>query len=208
MEAGIVDGRTVEESSTGPNALKYTRRLYENVIGWYKNADFKAQVVLTLNGAFISFLTGSIFLKRSELSDLLSVIGPETFLLFAILAASIGISIIFALCCLYSRHKSAECKKEIRGNTSKLGREDGGYPPDFMWFFECIRHLDKNRFRVQLNTLDEKFEIDALANEISILSENVSKKHTWVNSSFVGFAVGLLAFLGMAISYVVRISFV
>lgn len=44
------------------SSLEYTRRLYESVLDWYKNADAKAQVVLSLDGIFLTFV-GTTVLK-------------------------------------------------------------------------------------------------------------------------------------------------
>jgi hypothetical protein len=33
-------------------ALEYSRRTFDGVLEWYKNADSKAQVILTIDGAF------------------------------------------------------------------------------------------------------------------------------------------------------------
>jgi len=33
-------------------ALDYTRHLFDNYIDWYKNADSKGQVLISLNGVF------------------------------------------------------------------------------------------------------------------------------------------------------------
>ncbi len=30
--------------------LEYTRRLYDNVLSWYKSADSKAQVIIAIDG--------------------------------------------------------------------------------------------------------------------------------------------------------------
>ena len=49
------------------NNLEYTRRVYESVLGWYKSADSKAQVILAIDGAFVAFLTGTIFVKPDDL---------------------------------------------------------------------------------------------------------------------------------------------
>jgi hypothetical protein len=42
-------------------SLEYSRRLYDNIVDWYKSAELKAQVVLSLAGVFTSFLIASIF---------------------------------------------------------------------------------------------------------------------------------------------------
>ena len=45
----------------GEPALDYTRRVYANVLGWYENADRKAQLILTANGGFLTVLAGFRF---------------------------------------------------------------------------------------------------------------------------------------------------
>ena len=37
-------------------AIAYSRRLYDDVLGWYRSADAKAQVVIRLDGAFLAFI--------------------------------------------------------------------------------------------------------------------------------------------------------
>jgi len=54
-------------SATSPS-LDYSRFLYEDVKDWYKNADMKAQILLTLMGAFVTFLASSIFVKADDLA--------------------------------------------------------------------------------------------------------------------------------------------
>jgi hypothetical protein len=52
------------------HALDYSRRVYERTLEWYKNADAKAQVILTLDGAFSTFLTTSIFKAPDDLTKI------------------------------------------------------------------------------------------------------------------------------------------
>jgi hypothetical protein len=54
------------ESATQPQdsndeALEYARRLYLNLLDWYRIADFKGQLLLTLNGAFVTIMTGFVW---------------------------------------------------------------------------------------------------------------------------------------------------
>ena len=65
-------------------SLDYSRFLYEDVKEWYKNADMKAQILLTLMGAFVTFLTSSIFVKADDLAAITKCITP---LIWGILAA-------------------------------------------------------------------------------------------------------------------------
>ena len=85
------------------DALTYARRLYERVVDWYKNADAKAQIILTLDGAFLTFLTTSIFQSPDELTKITQRFNHGTWLcLLAMCLCLIG-SIVSALMCLWSR---------------------------------------------------------------------------------------------------------
>ena len=41
--------------------FEYTQRVYDSVLDWYKNADAKAQIIFTLDGAFLTFLVDVLF---------------------------------------------------------------------------------------------------------------------------------------------------
>jgi hypothetical protein len=42
--------------------LNYAQSLYTNVLDWYRSAESKAQVLLAIDGTFLAFLTGLIFI--------------------------------------------------------------------------------------------------------------------------------------------------
>jgi hypothetical protein len=84
-------------------ALDYSRRLYERVIDWYKNADSKAQIILTLDGAFLTFITSSIFKNPDELSKITQRFTFYTWLFLILMCLCLVGSIIIALMCLWSR---------------------------------------------------------------------------------------------------------
>jgi len=187
-------------------ALEYTRRVFEGVLDWYKNADSKAQVILTIDGAFLAFLTSSVFMEQDKLSKILSGFGVETWLLVALMCATLAGSILSAILCLWSRVYG---KDRLDGILRKGGVEvnkSETYKPQFMLFFQFLSRLQPEQMAEKLSAMNEKYEIEAFAYETQILSENVVKKHHWVNLGFVLAGLSLLLFLSVAVSYVVRIS--
>jgi hypothetical protein len=58
----------------------------------------------------------------------------------------------------------------------------------------------------KLSVIDERFEIEALAHQTRILSENVMQKHRWVKMGFALAGLSLPLFLASAISYVIRVN--
>ena len=84
-------------------ALAYSNLLFANIVDWYRNADSKAQIILTLDGALIAFLTTSIFRKPGELSEITRSLTLRTWLLLTAMCVCLVGSIISALMCLWSR---------------------------------------------------------------------------------------------------------
>jgi len=187
-------------------ALEYSRRVFDGILEWYKNADSKAQIILTIDGAFLTFLTSSIFMKQGNLSTILSNFGVETWLLLALMCLALAGSILSSILCLWSRIYSKDKLDEIlRSGGVDIERSET-YKPQFMLFFQFISRLNAEQMAEKLAAVDERYEIEALAHETRILSKNVMKKHSWVNRGFALAGLSLLLFLSVGISYVVRVN--
>src|SRR4051812_12685548 len=115
-------------------ATVYSRKLFDNVIDWYKSADAKAQVLLGLAGTFLSFLTGSMFMKREELKSILNVFGPETWAFLAMTILCLVLAIGCALICLRSRMAD-----EFRTHLSAINAGTSEKQcAETLWFFGSI----------------------------------------------------------------------
>jgi hypothetical protein len=190
-------------------ALEYTRRLYQNVLDWYNNADQKAQVIITLAGVIISLSTSFLFFGgNASLRENIDTFGPETIVLLTLFIATISLSIISAIRCLWSRHSDSTSFSFDDSEVSTSPRESiNKISAKHMWFFNKIRKLDQNEFCNQLLKTNKEFEVEALANEIYILSKNVTKKHNWVNIGFSMLGISLLLLLIIGANLIVRIKF-
>ncbi len=49
-----------EGRSSAPPNVEYARRMYDRAIDWYKIAESKAQLILTVNGAFVTITFGLV----------------------------------------------------------------------------------------------------------------------------------------------------
>ena len=67
--------------------VEYLWKLEESLRYWYSAAETKAQVVVTLNGVFLAFVTGSILTNSDKAALTLTVFGPETWMFLAGMAA-------------------------------------------------------------------------------------------------------------------------
>jgi hypothetical protein len=75
----------------------YLKRLYDDVLGWYRSADTKAQLLLTLNGVLITVATAVAFAKPEDVAARKAMISGRAWLpLIAATACVIG-SVICAV---------------------------------------------------------------------------------------------------------------
>ncbi len=193
--------------STPTEGLDYARRLYVLILDWYKSADQKAQVLLTLDGVFLAFITGSVFVKQDDLVGMLERFTTYTWLFLAAMCLSLLASVASALACLWSRMHLLPSTREktLRDLEARsTGDKDAWtfiYPPQVMGFFQHIGWLEEDRFRRSLERVDQGFELRVLANQISTVSRNVTKKHLRVDVGFLCAGSSLVFFLASGVSY-------
>jgi hypothetical protein len=184
---------------------EYAQRVFAAALDWYRNADGKAQVLLTLDGAFLSFLTGSAFTKSEDLGKILGVFGVETWLFLVAMVVTLAGSIMAALQCLRSRlNDPVEIRAQLDAASRSVDIDD--LPPPLLWFFGHIGQLDRKRFAERLQRLTTFDEVEALASETWLLSRNVGRKHKWVNRGFLLTAITFVMFLSAGTSYVVHVA--
>lgn len=189
------------------NSIVYVRRLYDDVVGWYRSADTKAQVVLAIDGAFVAFLTSGIFRKPEDLKAMVVDFSLPTRILLLLMMLSLLLSIAAAIHCLWSRIYSMADLQEIIDGTARDGAAAKLYEPKIMWFFQMVAALDKSTFRRTLEEMDGRRELEAMASQIHILSGNVQRKHRAANFGFLFAAATLVLFLAAGVSYVVKQAF-
>ena len=178
------------------NKLKYTRRLYENLIHWYESAEKKAHILLSLDGVFLTFISSSIYLKKELILEANSI---TLFFLF-MMGLCLILSIYFALHSLWSQisfNVNDEKSKTIE-NPNK-----SSYSPKKIWFFQDIMKLECDKFIKSLESMNVSQEIQELGSEIYILSSNVNRKHRRVNISFIFSGLMLIFFFASAITFAI-----
>jgi hypothetical protein len=189
------------------SALNYSHFLFANVVDWYKNADSKAQIILTLDGAVVAFLTTSIFKKPTDLAEITHSITQRTWLLLIAMCLCLVGSIISALMCLWSRIFLGIKRDSVLGRERERIRAGVKlYSPNIMLFFKTICWLDHNSFQDQLGNTDTAFHIRAMASQVYLLSKRVYVKHALVNSGFVLGGASLIFFLASGVSYLVGLK--
>ena len=184
-------------------SLAYTSNLYNIVGEWYRNADSKAQAILTLDGVFLAFLTTSMFVKKDELLLLIKEFNALILILLSLMCVTLLGSIGCALYCLISRlYNSTEVKDRLKAADDAQNLEALA---EVISFFQFIGRGDLQTFRGRLKNLDKRLELRAISSQNWKLSRNVLKKHLAVNIGFVLAALSLFLFLAGGISYVVKV---
>lgn len=188
-----------------PHAIEYSRRLYENVLGWYEAADRKAQVILASNGTFLTVLAGLLLGNPAETKDVVRVLGLAGGLSAAVFALGVTAAIASAIFCLHSRLLSTNEIAQILREHRVSEDGESTYDAAVLWFFQLVGQLERAVFERRLARVDALDEIEALADQTIRLATRVESKHRWLNLGFASTGLGLLALLVTAGLYVVRV---
>jgi Pycsar effector protein len=180
--------------------LEYARRMYDRVIDWYKVAESKAQLILTVNGVFVSVAFGVS--AGASSADRSANAGPETWAFLGIGALARCASITCAAICLQSRH---QFNRKTDFAQLRVDPDDRStYRPEALWYFGHIAELPRDEVVARLRTADEDFELAALTYNVHGLAVVVLRKHRFINAGWALTALGLIALATAATSFVVR----
>jgi hypothetical protein len=197
----------VQPDASDDTALDYVRGIETSLRYWYQEAETKAQVALTINAAFLAFLTGSILASPDQLSKTIEVFGPETWVFLVGMAVGLSLSIACAVVCLAARGVwSARAVNDDLTRYQVDPAKPETYAPEIAASFVLLARLDPDRFAEWVPTVDRPAVVRALATDLIRWSKNIAEKHKEVNISFLWTAVTLGFFLSTGVSYVIRIS--
>jgi hypothetical protein len=188
--------------------LTYTKDLYANVIEWYKDVHARAQLILTLDGAFVTLLSGAVVTKRVDLEAAAEAFGPETWIFLALMAvafAASGACVILALMPRGLRWTNIRNKyRDFMQEDQEAGRKP---PTSVMWWHQFIKEMGRIDFMRNAAKVGDQEERNALASQIVALSERLRWKYRLVYAGFIATAVAVLSLLLATTFYVVRVGF-
>jgi hypothetical protein len=191
--------------------LNYLIRLFEKTLDWYKVADAKGQLLLALDGVFITAVTAMIFDEPEDLTRGLAAAGIAGSIILGLSAASIVGSVICAVGCLYSRLSDAKIEGFEQGlaiDTSKLP----SYTPKIAGWFGYVATIARlsdggtagrteNSFIGYLCRIDSDGEREMLAEQVVALSQKVLTKHRWIDSGWILAGSALFWLVWFAVAY-------
>jgi hypothetical protein len=140
--------------------VEYVRYLYESTRKWCVTAEAKAQLLLTVNGSFVTIIFGTLFGKNSELHADAARFSIVTWSLLSTSVVALTGAIACAGLCLWSMHGKAS--KELEHLKVDPNNPDT-YKAEDLWYFG---HLARLRAPAAVNAIrkaDRSFEIDPWA---------------------------------------------
>ena len=176
--------------------LEAAEKIYGAVLDWYKSAETKAQIILTVLSSFIAFSTGIILSNPESFRKTVAVF--DTLIYAALFVALVSI--------LYGLYASFMC---LRSRLDKISFEDtepNMYSAKEMFFFGHHAHHKPEILFDSLKSLSIERQLEMLAYQIIALSKNVVVKHRYVNRGFLAVCICVCAFLLIIVLYLRNLS--
>lgn len=201
---GTSDAMAEPQPEVLDSAPAYIQRVYASTREWYVTAETKAQLLLTVNGLFITVLSGILLGKIGDVHAGAAHFGPETWASLGTTVAALAGALICAASSLWSFHGRA--KKEF----ARLGvnpDEPATYRPEVLWYFGHLAHLQPEAAAEMLRKADQNVEARTLSYNVVDLSARVLRKHRLVNMGWVLTALALIALVAAGTSFFIRAQF-
>lgn len=186
-------------------ALEYLRGVGADLRYWYQSAEVKAQLVLTVNGIFLTFLTTSVLARGNAVAQETAAFGVETWVFLAGMSLCLALAILSAVMCLASRGLGRKKFRKLLERHGLDPEKAETYAPELTAFFYPITRLKANYLAERMLTADQDFIVRALASTIISISPYILAKHRWVNRAFILTGLTLGFFLCTGISYLLRV---
>lgn len=186
------DIRNVRLSAVPAN-VEYARRMYDRSLDWYKVAESKAQLILTVNGAFVTVTFGLLSGSAAELRRSVAAVGVLTWLFLTLALAALCGSITVAAMSLLSRHHH-----HIRNDFAQLNidpADEATYRPEALWYYGHLASLRWQGVQERLRDADEDFEVQVLTYNVHGLARTVLRKHRLINAGWLLTSASLIALI-------------
>jgi Pycsar effector protein len=198
VAGGILVARPEAEGDKA--TVEYLRHMYAMTRAWYTAAETKAQLLLAVNGLFVTILFGILFGNSGDRHLKAAGFGSGTWVLLSVCAVALVTAIICAALCLWSLHGRAKADFD----SLKVDPEEpASYQPEVLWYFGHIAHLKRGAVKERLRSVDRGFEIETLSYHVVDLAHKVLRKHRWVNAGWAFTALSLIALVAAGASFFV-----
>jgi hypothetical protein len=181
--------------------VEYLRHMYAMTRAWYTASETKAQLLLAVNGLFVTVLFGILFGNSGARNLGTAKLKSGTWMLISVSVVALVMAIVCAALCLWSLHGRA--KEEV--NKFGIDPEDpdpdpDSFPPEVLWYFGHLVHLERDAVKKRLRSVDRRFEIETLSYHVVDLAHKVLRKHRYVNAGWAFTALALIALVAAGVS--------
>lgn len=198
---GVGSGGPLPPSGDAEVDAEYVRRVYERAMDWYKVAESKAQLILTVNGVLVTLAFGTAA-GHTDGRELGKAAGVETWCCFMVVIGALLGAVVCAAACMWSRHGS-----NYKGTFALLGvdpEDPSSYRPEVLWYFGDLAHLQMGPAAAMIGRADRNFEITSLSYNVVHLARIVLRKHRFVNAGWALTALGIASLILGGASVFVR----
>jgi hypothetical protein len=185
----------------GPQGAPFVTALYNDRLEWFRDVQTRAQVLLTVDGIFTGFLTGTLLGKANDVRAVVDHFGPETWAFLLLMGITLGLSLYYTVRALNPLKSARKIEAMMRGEKTKRP-----YPPQFMWWFMFVSRLDRDSFVDQAVDASAETMARAMAYEVYDLSSHLETKFRRVRLAFRCTTIALAAFLATGGSYLYHIA--
>ena len=165
--------------------LDYLFKQYENILGWYKQAEEKAKFLVTINTLVVGVVNGLVFIGADKIRNVRSFYTMPIWFLLTLSGIMLVGSYIFVLRAIWPRH-------HVRVRSIESSER--------LWFFGDIASFTKEEHKKAVDGWTEQNMEATMLNQNYILSKNVWIKHESLNwaIALTIFAIIFLFALGVA----------
>jgi hypothetical protein len=200
---GIPAGDAESEQISEAN-IEYLRHMYDSMRVWYTAAETKAQLLLGINGVFITLLFTVLFSRPSDIRTGSDHFGIDTWIFITLSVTALSCAIVCAAACLWSLHGRSGAE------FTRLGvnpQNPNSYRPEVLWYFGHVARLRPDAVSQRLLKVDRSSEARVLSYHVIDLSSKVLRKHRWMNLGWISTAVAVIALVAAGISFFIHYYF-
>lgn len=170
--------------------LDFLFRQYENLLGWYRQAEEKAKFLVTLNALALGAVNGLVFVGADKIAAVRPVYTGAVWILLALAGVALVGSCLFVLRAMWPRHR-------VRSAAGGTGER--------MWFFGDIAAMTPDEHaRLIAGWTEDNVEQDVsatMAAQVHVLSRNVWIKHQALNVATALTVAALILFFALGVAY-------
>jgi hypothetical protein len=178
--------------------VEYLRLMYASTRDWYTAAETKAQLLLAVNGVFVTLLFGFLFGNADGVHAGARTFGLDTWTFAGVSVLALLAAVSCAVLSLWSLHGRAG-RDFVRMGVERAA--PGSYRPEVLWYFGYLARLPAAAVEAQLRAADRKTETEALIYHVIDLSRKVLRKHKLVNAGWAFTALALFALAATGTSF-------